>query len=236
MEMARARARKLKSTRQGLRIDASGVMRSVIGDRTARSVMKQVEIFIYTATKGSCGISFACSGKLGVIPVSPDFSEYAIAKFQPLAYPSNANLSTTWIADGSKPVLLTESNDLTNKYVICGLFCNGTCTSYIFSIFIFVYDPDSDMGRLSDAIWFANEDHPIRQDATLNLTAAGELVIQDVDGTKVWTTNTAGKSVVGMNLTGTGNLVLFDANNSVVWQSFDHPKDCLLPEQTLPVG
>ncbi|KAJ9554549.1 hypothetical protein OSB04_018594 [Centaurea solstitialis] len=158
-------------------------------------------------------------------------------------FPS-ANLSTTWISnidyddnsialqDKSKITpILTKDMDQLGQYFVCGFFCNGTCTSYIFSIFIIHYIMGDRDGYRSDAIWFANENHLIRQDATLNLTAAGELVLQDVDGTKVWTTNTAGKSVVGMNLTGTGNLVLFDANNSVVWQSFDHPKDCFLPEQ-----
>ncbi|KAJ9554554.1 hypothetical protein OSB04_018599 [Centaurea solstitialis] len=164
---------------------------------------------------------------------------------QPIAY-SSANLSTTWINhqnasntmvsmdDNSRiiPVLINET-DLTGQYFVCGFFCNGTCTSYIFSIFIVTYDTEFNQVLLSHVIWFASEDHPIRQGATLNLTASGELVLQDVDGSKVWTTNTTGKSVAGMNLTGTGNLVLFDAHNSVVWQSFDHPKDCLLPGQKL---
>ncbi|KAL9993883.1 putative protein kinase RLK-Pelle-SD-2b family [Helianthus debilis subsp. tardiflorus] len=72
--------------------------------------------------------------------------------------------------------------------------------------------------------------------AILNFTATGELVLQDVDGSSVWNTNTAGKSVVGMNLTDSGNLVLFDVNGSVVWQSFDYPTDCLLPGQRLFQG
>nr|XP_043615388.1 EP1-like glycoprotein 3 [Erigeron canadensis] len=52
----------------------------------------------------------------------------------------------------------------------------------------------------------------------------------------VWTTNTAGSSVVGTNLTDSGNLVLYDSNSQVVWQSFDHPTDCLLPGQPLFQG
>ncbi|KAJ9554147.1 hypothetical protein OSB04_018192 [Centaurea solstitialis] len=163
---------------------------------------------------------------------------------------ASATLSTTWInhqnasnsifssIDDSRivPVLIKETN-LTNQYFVCGFFCNGTCTSYIFSIFIIYYDMEFNEVQPSHVIWFANEYHPIRQGAILNLTAAGESVLQDcVDGTKVWTTNTTGKSVAGMNLTGTGNLVLFDAHNSVVWQSFYHPKDCWLLGQTLFQG
>ncbi|KAJ9554553.1 hypothetical protein OSB04_018598 [Centaurea solstitialis] len=161
-------------------------------------------------------------------------------------YPS-ANLSTTWIAhpnaSNSMPSIydssifipvLTKDMNQQGQYFVCGFFCNGTCTSYIFSIFIIPYEWL--FFRPSPVIWSANEDHPIKEGATLNLTAAGELVLQDVDGTKVWTTNTTGKSVAGMKLTHTGNLVLFDAHNSVVWQSFDHPKDCLLPGQMLLEG
>lgn len=167
---------------------------------------------------------------------------------QPLAYPS-ANLSTTWVnqinapnsiffSDESRiiPILLTQTDLTTQQLILCGFFCNGTCTSYIFSIFIVQMEKFFRKYVPSHVIWSANEDHPIRQDATLNLTAAGELVLLDVDGTKVWTTNTTGKSVVGMNLTSTGNLVLFDVQNSVVWQSFDHPKDCLLSGQKLFQG
>ncbi|KAF5772209.1 putative protein kinase RLK-Pelle-SD-2b family [Helianthus annuus] len=70
----------------------------------------------------------------------------------------------------------------------------------------------------------------------LNFTAAGELVLTDIDGSIAWTANTAGKSVAGMNLTDTGNLVLFDVQNLIVWQSFDHPTDCLLLGQLLYQG
>ncbi|XP_076952678.1 G-type lectin S-receptor-like serine/threonine-protein kinase SD2-5 [Bidens hawaiensis] len=144
-------------------------------------------------------------------------------------YPT-ADLSTTWTIHNSydQPLLLSET------YVtqfICGFFCEGNCTSYLFAIFI-------SPSRYSDTqvVWSANRDHPVRKNAILNFTAAGELFLQDVDGSIVWTTNTTGKSVVGMNLTETGNLVLFDHLNSIVWQSFDYPTDCLLPGQNLFQG
>ncbi|KAI3734283.1 hypothetical protein L6452_13748 [Arctium lappa] len=172
---------------------------------------------------------------------------------QRFVYPS-ANLSNTWISnkygsnsivfsDGSRiiPILLKETDESTqftaqSSKFLCGLFCNGTCTSFIFSIFIVHRSVLMTHMVPSHAIWSANQDNPIREGATLNLTVAGELVLHDVDGTKVWTTNTTGKSVVGMNLTSSGNLVLFNVHNLVVWQSFDHPKDCLLPGQNLFQG
>ncbi|KAL9997527.1 putative bulb-type lectin domain-containing protein [Helianthus debilis subsp. tardiflorus] len=107
-------------------------------------------------------------------------------------------------------------------------------TSHYFSIFITGIDAESDVK--SKIVWSANRNHPVGDNALLNFTAAGELVLTDGDGTIVWTTNTAGKSVAGMNLTETGNLVLFDHQSSVVWQSFDHPTDCLLPGQKLFQG
>ncbi|XP_039155000.1 G-type lectin S-receptor-like serine/threonine-protein kinase SD2-5 [Eucalyptus grandis] len=52
----------------------------------------------------------------------------------------------------------------------------------------------------------------------------------------MWSTNTPGKSVVGLNLTEVGNLVLYDRNDAVIWQSFDHPTDTILPGQELRPG
>ncbi|GAY34891.1 hypothetical protein CUMW_284700, partial [Citrus unshiu] len=72
--------------------------------------------------------------------------------------------------------------------------------------------------------------------ATLELTSDGNLVLQDADGAIAWSTNTSGKSVVGLNLTDMGNLVLFDKNKAAVWQSFDHPTDSLVPGQKLLEG
>ncbi|KAF8670033.1 hypothetical protein HU200_051223 [Digitaria exilis] len=84
-------------------------------------------------------------------------------------------------------------------------------------------------------LWSANRDH-LLQTATLNFTADGDLLLQDIHGNPVWSTNTSGQSVAGITLTDSGNLVLFDHNNHPVWQSFDHPTDCLLPGQRLVEG
>ncbi|XP_071729200.1 G-type lectin S-receptor-like serine/threonine-protein kinase SD2-5 [Rutidosis leptorrhynchoides] len=63
-----------------------------------------------------------------------------------------------------------------------------------------------------------------------------QLVLRDVDESRVWSTNTTGKSVAGMNITDDGNLVLFDVNRSIVWQSFDYPTDSLVLGQRLFQG
>ncbi|KAI3778593.1 hypothetical protein L2E82_07972 [Cichorium intybus] len=170
----------------------------------------------------------------------------SIITAQPRYFPT-ANLSTTWtnhessipsinFTDGSRirVVLLRE-----NAGLKCGFFCNGSCTSYLFAILI-----DSNIKETPEqfktanpvVIWSANRNYPVREGAILKLTAPGELVLRDFNGSIVWTTKTTGRSSVGMNLTEEGNLVLFDGHKSMVWQSFDHPTDCLVPGQKLRPG
>ncbi|KAI3696110.1 hypothetical protein L1987_79119 [Smallanthus sonchifolius] len=167
----------------------------------------------------------------------------------PFDYPT-AKLSTTWTTTGSslesfnfidgsriRAILLRGSFGPT---FACGFYCNGTCISYLFSVFIVQTNSVNGIVRQAigfpQVVWSANRDLPVSDDAILNLTSTGDLVLQDADGSTVWTTNTTGKSVAGLNLTEDGNLVLFDVNRSVVWQSFDHPTDCLVLGQRLFVG
>ncbi|KAK1416384.1 hypothetical protein QVD17_32175 [Tagetes erecta] len=124
-------------------------------------------------------------------------------------------------------MLLTKTNVAQFTCGFSSELVDGS-TSYLFSISISKLNGDN-----WQSVWSANRHYKVDPNAILNFTASGELVLQDADGSIVWTTNTAGKSVVGINLTDTGNLVLFDVKNSIVWQSFDHPTDCLLPGQNL---
>ncbi|KAL5774197.1 hypothetical protein ACOSP7_011754 [Xanthoceras sorbifolium] len=82
----------------------------------------------------------------------------------------------------------------------------------------------------------ANRRRPVHENATLQLQTDGDLILRDVDGTLVWSTNTSHMSVAGLQMLKTGNLVLYDDNNKTIWQSFDHPTDTLLPGQKLMVG
>ncbi|KAK9059927.1 hypothetical protein SSX86_020631 [Deinandra increscens subsp. villosa] len=174
---------------------------------------------------------------------------YSTTAQPPLTNPI-ANLSTTWsnteslpnsfnFTDGSRVRAILLRGSLETKFA-CGFYCNGTCTSHLFAIFIVQTNSSGGITEFSrdfpKVVWSANRDHPVSYGAILNLTATGEMVLQDADGTAVWTTNTTGKSVAGLNLTDDGNLVLFDINNSAVWQSFDYPTDCLLPGQKLFQG
>ncbi|XP_031279375.1 G-type lectin S-receptor-like serine/threonine-protein kinase SD2-5 [Pistacia vera] len=102
------------------------------------------------------------------------------------------------------------------------------CNTYLFGIF--ALNEESTPPKL---VWSSNRNKPVRNKATLLLSRDGDLMLQDFDGTLVWSTNTKGRSVAGLKLTESGNLVLFDTNNSIVWQSFDHPTDTLLIGQKL---
>ncbi|KAD2804538.1 hypothetical protein E3N88_37915 [Mikania micrantha] len=172
-------------------------------------------------------------------------SYYSVAA-QRYDYPI-ANLSTTWtnneslphsvpFTDGSKVRAILLRGSFGPKFA-CGFYCNGTCDSYLFAVFIVQTNSGSGIVMPSlgfpQVVWSANRNHPVKLGAKLSLNAAGDLVLWDADGSHVWSTNTAGKHVAGMQITDTGNLVLFGANNMIVWQSFDHPTDSLVPGQKL---
>ncbi|KAM0019698.1 putative non-specific serine/threonine protein kinase [Helianthus debilis subsp. tardiflorus] len=159
---------------------------------------------------------------------------YSATAQTPVDYPT-ANLSTTWtntesfhhsvlLLDGSRVRAILFRGSLGPGFA-CGFYCNDTCTSYFFSVF-YVQSNSSTSGTVEPGFWYPQ----------VVWSANRDQLAMDVDGSIVWNTNTAGKSVAGMNLTDDGNLVLFDANRSVVWQSFDYPTDCLVLGQRLFQG
>ncbi|CAL4958854.1 unnamed protein product [Urochloa decumbens] len=120
-----------------------------------------------------------------------------------------------------------------------GFYCVFPCNTFIFGVYAFTYsfsNPQLYEEYSVLVVWSANRGRQVRQNATLSLTGTGDLVLQDADGSIVWSSNTSGRSVVGMNMTESGNLVLFDHDNVTVWQSFDYPADALLPGQRLVAG
>ena len=154
-------------------------------------------------------------------------------------YPNIANLSTSWVNTGGewlntaewmtvKPILLSTSTG--GQGFLCGFYCRHESNSCLFGILIF------QRVDLPELVWSANRNRPFGLNATLRLTEDGNLILADADGTFVWSTNTAGKSVSGLKLTENGNLVLLDRNNEMVWQSFDHPTDSLVLQQKLVPG
>ncbi|KAM3222340.1 hypothetical protein P3L10_021610 [Capsicum annuum] len=168
---------------------------------------------------------------------------------QPFDYPT-ANLSTTWVnsvstihsvdfSDGSKVRAILLRGTLGPKYA-CGFYRNGNCESYLFAIFIVQINSISQITSpaigFPQVVWSANRSKLVKINSTLQLTSGGDLVLRGVDSTLAWSTNTTGKSVVGLSLTVEGNLVLFDSKNGTVWNSFNHSNDALVSGQKLVSG
>ncbi|KAF8006161.1 hypothetical protein BT93_K0466 [Corymbia citriodora subsp. variegata] len=177
------------------------------------------------------------------------FSNFIDAQAQGFDYPTTP-LSKRWTNnttanqfthydDGSiVQAILLRGKETLDPAFACGFYCNGTCNSYLFAVFIIQVDSSGliDNYTTPQVVWSANRNNPVKIDTTLELMSEGDLVLKDVGGTVAWSTNTAAKFVVGLNLTDLGNLVLFDENNATVWQSFDHPTDSLVLGQKLRKG
>ncbi|MCD7469245.1 hypothetical protein HAX54_008116 [Datura stramonium] len=181
-------------------------------------------------------------------------SRLAISKqkwnFNVSLWNSTARLPTFWInkpfvnrnysiTDFSAitPILLSGNS---GPQYLCGFFCNYEATECLLGILSVFYNSSAIWNKYTfvypQLVWSANRNRPVKTNATLQLGRDGNLVLADSDGTLVWSTNTAGKSVSGLNLTETGNLVLFDKRKRTIWQSFDHPTDSLFPGQNLVSG
>ncbi|XP_047078342.1 G-type lectin S-receptor-like serine/threonine-protein kinase SD2-5 [Lolium rigidum] len=115
-----------------------------------------------------------------------------------------------------------------------GFYCTSSISTSYCDEFIFALS----MGDMftQQIVWSANRDHPVKENSTLEFTTDGNLVLRDADGTHVWSSNSAGRSVTGMMITEIGNLVLFDHTKATVWQSFAHPTDTLVLGQSLVEG
>ncbi|KAF7075508.1 hypothetical protein CFC21_080282 [Triticum aestivum] len=172
---------------------------------------------------------------------------------------NNASLATRWInnnvslsdnkyADGTtvRPIVL-RSTRVGGRFqgwsFGAGFFCASPCDFFVFSVFIATNGGAYENGESPpltssgpQVVWSASRASPVRENATIELTRHGDLVLRDADGRTVWSSGTSGKSVAGMEITKHGNLVMFDQKNAIVWQSFDHPTDSLVPGQSLTEG
>ncbi|KAL6314597.1 hypothetical protein AAG906_026937 [Vitis piasezkii] len=120
-----------------------------------------------------------------------------------------------------------------------GFLRNGTTNAFYLVTLKIAIRPNSsfsDYGPPPVVLWSANPNRPVEENATLELTVNGKLVLTDVDGTPVWSANTSGAFVTGMNLSLGGNLKLVNGSGSVVWQSYRFPTNTWLPEQRLRIG
>ncbi|KAI3696112.1 hypothetical protein L1987_79121 [Smallanthus sonchifolius] len=109
---------------------------------------------------------------------------YSTTAQPPFDYPT-ANLSTTWtnneslpesfkFIDGSRVRAVFLRGSFGPKFA-CGFYCNGTCTSYLFSVFIVQTNSASRIVQpvigFPRVVWSANRDHPVSDGAILNLTS-----------------------------------------------------------------
>ncbi|KAK3446199.1 hypothetical protein EUGRSUZ_A01944 [Eucalyptus grandis] len=101
---------------------------------------------------------------------------------------------------------------------------------------LFIFQPTQDIKNISLLTVWSVQQELMNDAVQMRFTKEGDLVLLGANGKKMWSTNTAGKSVVGLNLTDVGNLVLYDRNDAIVWQSFDHPTNTILPGQELRPG
>ncbi|KAG5546068.1 hypothetical protein RHGRI_018292 [Rhododendron griersonianum] len=157
--------------------------------------------------------------------------------------------------DGStlRPILLAYN--VTQSYPPFGLgfFTNKTSISFsmptsVFYLVVFMMTRVTVSDNNSDreyqfiptmppkVLWSANRDSPVGENATLDFTAEGDLVLRDEFGNLVWSTNTGTKYVARMEIGVTGNLMLLNGSNGMVWQSYDHPTDTWLPNQKINNG
>ncbi|EMS64724.1 G-type lectin S-receptor-like serine/threonine-protein kinase SD2-5 [Triticum urartu] len=112
------------------------------------------------------------------------------------------------------------------------------CSDFLFAVFVYINTSISINATDLEprVVWSANQAHPVRENATLEFTLDGNLVLRDDDGNHVWSSSSSSRFVIGMVITEIGNLMLFDQRNAMVWQSFDHPTDTLLLGQSLQEG
>ncbi|KAL5207536.1 hypothetical protein ABZP36_031971 [Zizania latifolia] len=176
--------------------------------------------------------------------------------FQALSidYPSPiANLNSLWTnnnvtipfnttyTDGStfRAILVRQNPAGYGPSFACGFICTAPCNAFLFAVFSLPGDPSNTAFNVSSTprvMWTANRSRPVQENASLQFTKDGNLILRDFDGSLIWSTNTSGSSVAGLNLAETGNMVLFDVIGNTVWESFEHPTDTLLIGQSLRQG
>uniref|UniRef100_A0ACD5ZGC2 Uncharacterized protein n=1 Tax=Avena sativa TaxID=4498 RepID=A0ACD5ZGC2_AVESA len=182
-----------------------------------------------------------------LLATAQDSGNYSAAK-PSTVWTNNKDYSNDYRCHGIV-LRVAVPNSNSDIYTEAGFYCASSvppCDEFLFAVSIgnagttqTSRSGDQDIATIVDTrqiVWSANRDHPVRENATLEFTADGNLVLRDADGSQVWASNSSGRSVAGMVIKDVGNLVLFDHRNATVWQSFDHPTDTLVLQQSLVEG
>ncbi|KAK9123851.1 hypothetical protein Sjap_013453 [Stephania japonica] len=130
--------------------------------------------------------------------------------------------SSMSVEGGGSDLLTSPDNSFS-----CGFYPVGT-NAYCFSIW-FTDTKDKTV------VWMANRDHPVNgQRSRVSFRRDGVMVLTDLDGSIVWSTNASSATDADTaQLLNGGNLVLKNPKGEILWQSFDYPTDTLLPAQTI---
>ncbi|XP_042511632.1 putative receptor protein kinase ZmPK1 [Macadamia integrifolia] len=116
-------------------------------------------------------------------------------------------------------VLISPDNSFT-----CGFYPVGT-NAFSFSIWF-----TNTANRT--VVWTAKQERAVNgHGSKISLQTDGTMILTDLDGTNVWSTNTIGTNVQKAELLNSGNLILTGPQGNILWQSFDSPTDTLLPMQ-----
>ncbi|KAL3751070.1 hypothetical protein ACJRO7_011960 [Eucalyptus globulus] len=82
-------------------------------------------------------------------------------------------------------------------------------------------------------VWFANGDRPAPENSKLALTSNLGLVLTDPQGEELWKSENILGDVSCAIFNDTGNFAILDLKLEKLWESFEDPRDTLLPSQTL---
>ncbi|KAF8018063.1 hypothetical protein BT93_H3079 [Corymbia citriodora subsp. variegata] len=155
--------------------------------------------------------------------------------------PSSVSVPTVWTPSKPYDFNITHLNAsfkvvlsrlTSGPSFLCGFMCDGSGCYFR----LFIFQPTQDIQNIRPwTVWWIRSKSKI-DTAEMRLTQEGDLVFLGANGKKIWSTNTSGKSIVGLNLTEVGNLVLYDKKDTIIWQSFDHPANIILPGQELRPG
>ncbi|WCJ36978.1 G-type lectin S-receptor-like serine/threonine-protein kinase LECRK3 [Euphorbia peplus] len=85
-------------------------------------------------------------------------------------------------------------------------------------------------------VWYANGDAPPPRSSKVELTSDQGLVLSGPQGAEIWTSGiSTGEAAYGL-MSDTGNFIIKNTADQSLWQSFENPRDTLLPGQTLENG
>lgn len=82
-------------------------------------------------------------------------------------------------------------------------------------------------------VWSANGNNLAPRGSVVQLTADGQLLLNDPTGKEIWRADWDGSEVAYGAMLDSGNFVLARQDSHHLWQSFDHPTDTILPTQIM---